>query len=139
MPGRNKEYDTQLKIIRGSQRTGYENSPAFKRLDAALGRLNEAMTRLSRPGFQMTGASIAELRALYTEAAIAADKYIEHLPTWVPDRWRSDEGIRRQVGVYRLSSIITAPIIPWDWRTFCGMPATRSLKSRKSLCGMSAV
>lgn len=107
MPGRNEEYDTQLKIIRGSQRTGYQNSPEFTRLDTALGRLNEAMTRLSRPGFQMTGASIAELRALYTEAAIAADKYIEHLPTWVPDRWRSDEGIRRQVGVYNLRELIT--------------------------------
>ena len=107
MPGRNKEYEDQLDIIRGSQRAGYDNSPEFKLLDTALGRLNEAMTRLSQPGFQMTGASIAELRALYTEAAIAADKYIQHLPTWVPVRWRSDEGIRRQVGVYRLRELIT--------------------------------
>ena len=81
---RNEEYNEQLSIIWENKKADHENSPEFNRLNAALGKLNEVMTRLSRPGFQMTGASIAELRALYTEAAIAADKYIEHLPTWVP-------------------------------------------------------
>lgn len=107
MPGRNEQYNEQLNIIRENQRAGKDNSPEFTRLNTALGKVNEAMTRLSQPGVQMTGAAIGELRALYTEAAIAADNYIKHLPTWVPDRWRSEEGLKRQVGVSRLREFIT--------------------------------
>ena len=89
---RNEEYNEQLRVIRENQKEGHGNSPEFTRMNTALGKLNDAMTRLSRPGVLLTGASIAELRPLYTEAAIAADKYIEHLPTWVPAIWRSGEG-----------------------------------------------
>ena len=104
---RNEEYNEQLRAIRENQRAGYDNSPEFTRLNTALGKLNEVMTRLSQPGVLLTGASIAELRPLYTEAAIAADKYIEHLPTWVPAIFRSGEGSRRETGVKSLRKFIT--------------------------------
>ena len=114
MPGRNADYNEQLGVIRGSQREGYNNSPEFNRMNEALRLVNEAMTRMAQEGYRMTGDDIGELRALYTEAAIAVDRYIEHLPTWVPNFFRSGEGIRRQAGVYRLKEFITEDMAALD-------------------------
>ena len=111
---RNEEYVEQLDIIRTSKRPGEENSPHFNQMNQRLSALNKAMNEMSAEGYQMSSADISSLRVLYAEAGAAVKAYLEHLPTWVPRRWRSPEGLARQAGARRLQELMQQDMAALD-------------------------
>ena len=114
MPDRNDEYLEQLNIIRANKRADRENSPEFTLMNQRLSALNTAMNEMSQEGHQMSPADVSRLRTLYAEAGAALEAYMEHLPTWVPDRWRSPEGLARQGGVERLREFMQQDLAALD-------------------------
>ena len=111
---RNGEYLEQLDIIRNNQRADTRNSPQFIQMNQRLSALNEAMNKMSGAGYLMTSEDISELRILYAEAGEALEAYLKHLPTWVPDRWRSPEGLARQAGVETLRGFMKQDLAALD-------------------------
>lgn len=114
MPERNQEYRDQGNIASQSRQAGHENSPEFTLFNESLAHLNAALNRMSQEGYQVTAHDVAQLRQLYTTTATLADAYIAHLPTWLPDRWRSTEGLARQAGVQRIREFMRQDMAALD-------------------------
>ena len=114
MPDRNDEYLEQLNIIKDNKRADRENSPEFILMNQRLSALNAAMNEMSAEGHLISPADVSSLRSLYAEAGAALEAYIKHLPTWVPERWRSAEGLARQRGVERLREFMQQDMASLD-------------------------